>query len=172
MLDVGFISDLHLGHMAIAKARGFDDIDKYNEEVIRRINKVCGKRTLLFLAGDSVFESKKYIPLLGEIEARIALIGGNHETRNLFSELCKYVESISGALEYKDGIITHIPIHPQEMIRFKFNAHGHTHENLVKKFIYTPREVTAREIVDNRYKNISWDRLEGTPISFEKMISL
>lgn len=63
MIDVGFIGDLHLGHPTIAKLRGFDDIDVYNEEVIKRLNSVLHKRSLLYLVGDIAMENSKYFTI-------------------------------------------------------------------------------------------------------------
>ena len=170
MFDVAFISDLHLGHTAIMKLRGFEYIDEYNEEIIKRINSVCGKKTLLFVLGDITMENKKYIPLLGRLNCRIVLVGGNHDERSDFKLFSEYVESMSGCIEYKGFILTHIPIHAQEIDRFRGNIHGHLHEKTVKRRRYSPMKITVTEEEDERYLNVSWDRLEGIPISLERVL--
>lgn len=168
-IEVGFISDLHFGHKAIAKIRGFNDIDEYNEEVIKRWNSVCGKKTVIYLLGDISMEKKEYYPLLERLNGRKILIGGNHELKKDFEELTKYVEVVMGCIEYKGYILTHIPIHPQEVIRFKGNIHGHTHEKLVLKRRYYPTSITVEEIIDEKYYNVCWDRLEGIPQTLEEV---
>ena len=169
-MDVGFISDLHFGHYTIAKMRGFEDVDAYNEEIIKRWNSVCSKKTLIFLLGDVTMENKKYIPLLERLNGRKVLVSGNHDIRKHYEELSKYCESINGAIEYKGFVLTHIPIHPQEVLRYRGNIHGHLHDDTVKKLIYQPMSVKVLETKDIRYLNVSWDILEGIPISLEDLI--
>jgi len=170
MHDVALISDPHLGHPAIAKMRGFDDIDTYNEEVIRRWNLVCGKKTLVILAGDIAMENSKYYHLLDRMLGRKVVVGGNHDLKKDMEILLQHVEVVVGALEYKHCIVTHIPIHAQEVDRFLLNIHGHTHADLIKRWRYQAGGYVATETVDKRYFNISWDRLEGIPISFTELI--
>jgi len=172
VLDVAFISDLHLGHNAIAKLRGFDNIDEYNEEVIKRWNSVCGKKTMVIMPGDVAMENAKYYQLLDRMLGRKICIGGNHDLKGHSKELLKHVECIIGCMKYKDFIVTHIPIHTQEVERFSGNIHGHTHMESVKKKIYSPGTITVRETRDKRYINVSWDALEGVPIGMEKIIQL
>jgi calcineurin-like phosphoesterase family protein len=163
-LAVAVISDPHLGHPAIAALRGYDDIDEYNEVVIERWNSVCGKNTLTFLLGDISMEKKKYYPLLDRLNGRIAVCGGNHDLRQHSVELMKHVESISGCIEYKGCILSHMPIHPMELNRYIVNIHGHTHSELVKKITYRPMVAKAIEEIDLRYKNVSWEQLGGVPM--------
>lgn len=179
MLEVAFISDLHLGHSAIAKLRGFDDIELYNETVIERWNSVCGKRTLVFLAGDITMEKKTYYPLLDRMLGRKIVIGGNHDLRQHMADLSQYVEAVVGCEEYKGYIITHIPIHAQEISRFKGNIHGHLHEEYIRKQVLShnsdirsdrPYTVKVSDTQDKRYLNVSWDVLNGIPIGLNQLI--
>jgi calcineurin-like phosphoesterase family protein len=170
MIDVGFLGDPHFGHEAIAKIRGFTDIDKYNQEVVYRINSVLHKKSLLYLMGDITMENSKWYHLLDEIKARIVVIGGNHDLKKDFPELMKHVEAVLGCLKYHGAIFTHIPIHTQEVNRFLFNAHAHTHEELIKRWIYEAGGYIAKEEIDSRYTCLSWDRLEGIPWSWEQIL--
>ena len=170
MIDVGFIGDLHLGHPAIAKLRGFDDIDIYNEEVIKRLNSVLHKRSLLYLVGDITMENSKYYYLLDRILGRKVSIGGNHDLKQHSAELLKYVESIIGAMKYHGAIVTHIPIHTQEVHRFGFNIHAHTHLETIKAWRYQPGGYIATEYPDLNYTCVSWDQLDGIPISWNQIV--
>lgn len=170
MLDVAFISDLHLGHAAIAKMRGFDDIELYNETVIERWNSVCGKKTMVFLAGDITMEKKTHYPLLDRMLGRKIVIGGNHDLRQHMAELSRYVEAVVGCEEYKGYMISHIPIHTQEISRFKGNIHGHLHREYILNRAYQPLNVKVIETIDKRYLNISWDVLDGVPIGLNQLI--
>ena len=171
-IDVGFIGDIHLGHKAIAKMRGFDDIDEYNKEVIKRINSVVNKKTLLILVGDITMETRKYYPLLKEINCRLVVVGGNHDTKELIGELLNYVESVVGAFEYKGFIITHIPIHPSCLERYRANIHAHLHEKEIFKYIYEPLNIKVKRMLDENYICVSWDQLNGIPMSLEQAIAI
>jgi len=168
--DVQFIGDLHLGHKAIALLRGFENIDLYNQEIIKRFNSKTDKKTLSFILGDVVMESKKWLPLLSELKGRLVLIGGNHDLREHFTEYCKYFESISGCIEYKGFMLTHIPIHTHEISRFRGNVHGHLHAETIKRLDYQPLNVKVSETMDKRYFNVSWDILDGYPISLTELL--
>lgn len=171
MIDVGFIGDLHFGHAAIAKLRGFDDIDAYNEHIITQYNSVLHKKSLVFLIGDITMEKTTYYPLLDRLLGRKALIGGNHDMRNHTKEILEYIDSISGCVEYKGCIITHIPIHTQEVSRFRLNIHAHLHEKIIEHIQYMPMQIQARITEDPRYFCASWDRLNGVPVSLEQILA-
>ena len=169
-INVGVLSDPHFGHKWMAEKRGFLDVNEYNEEIIKRYNSVTNKRSLVIMPGDITMENKEFIPLIGRLNGRKILVGGNHDTRDLYPLLSEYFESIVGAMKYKGYIITHIPIHEQEVGHFAGNIHGHTHEKNVMKVIYRPMEIKARIVEDNRYFNCSWDILNGYPIEIGKLI--
>lgn len=171
MLDVGFISDLHFGHLNMAIKRGYKDLDTYHKDIIDKYNSVAGKKTMMIIPGDITMEKKSFYPLLNELNGRKIIVGGNHDLREHSREMLNFVESIVGALEYKGCIVTHIPIHASEVDRFRFNIHGHTHEHLVMRFFYNPLVVKTREEVDKRYKNVSWERLNGVPVSMDQVIN-
>jgi len=171
MIDVGFIGDLHLGHEAIAKLRGFDDLDEYHEYVIKQYNSVLHTRSLVYLLGDTTFEKPKYYYLLDKLIGRKISINGNHDLPRDIQELLKYVESAGGAINYKGYLLSHIPAHKQEMSRFKMNIHAHLHEDTIKLLTYTPLEVKVAITEDPKYFCASWDRLNGIPISLEQILA-
>ena len=170
MLDVGLIADLHLGHLAMAKMRGYSNLDDYHKDVIERYNSVAGKRTMMIIAGDLTMEKREYYPILNELLGRKIVVGGNHDLKEHTRDMLNFVETIVGAYDYKGCIITHVPIHPMEIGWYKFNIHGHTHKDIVMKIKYSPMAIVAKETPDERYKNICWERLDGIPISFKELV--
>jgi calcineurin-like phosphoesterase family protein len=171
MIDVGFIGDLHLGHPAMAKARGFDDLDEYHEYIIKQYNSVLHPRSLVFLLGDTTFEKPTYYHLLDRLLGRKISINGNHDLPKDALELLKYVEGIGGAMNYKGCLLTHIPAERKEMSRFRINIHAHLHEGIVKQFIYEPMEAKVTILDDPKYFCCSWERLKGVPISLEQIFA-
>ena len=68
---------------------------------------------------------------------------------------------VYGAKEYKNCLLTHIPIHPQKLFRCAVNVHGHVHDT---------------GITDNpegRYFNVNLEFHDFRPVPFfeiERMI--
>ena len=59
-------------------------------------------------------------------------------------------------------ILSHIPIHEQQLARFKKNIHGHLHSNHVMK-----DNGYGGKIIDSRYFNVSVEQIDFAPILFE-----
>jgi len=169
-LDRGFIGDIHFGHKTIAKIRGFDDVDEYNEEAIRRYNSVMGKHSIGFLFGDIAMENHKYYHLLDRMNGQKVVILGNHELPEDVKYLLPHITKLGGAIEYKGFIFTHVPIHVSQVGRYRGNVHGHTHEEIMMMYSYnlSPPKVTIE--LDPRYQCVSWDILNGVPIGFDALV--
>jgi len=122
-----FTADLHLGHKLAARLRGFGtDVDAHDRYVINKLNSRLIKKSKLWVLGDVGF-SRRSLELIRELktENRV-LILGNHDVAKAELYL-EYFKDVHGALKYKSYMLTHIPIHPQELLRFKANIHGHIH---------------------------------------------
>ena len=168
-MDVGLIADLHLGHLAMARMRGYSNLDDYHKDIIDRYNSVAHKKTMMIIPGDVTMEKKTFYPLLNLLNGRKIVVGGNHDLKEHIRDMLNFVETVVGAYKYKGTIITHIPIHPMEVHRYRCNIHGHIHDSLVYAD-YKPLLPSDKEIPDERYKNVSWERLGGVPISFNQLM--
>lgn len=156
MSKVYFISDLHLGHKNILNfARPeFSSLDEMHNCIIESWNKVVTKRDVVFVLGDVCFDHR-YLPLLDKLLGMKRLILGNHD-KFKHGELFKYFHTVHGALSYKQNMLTHIPIHPDEFYRWRYNIHGHLH---------------AYNLKDPRYINVNIDMMRGyTPVPFDTLI--
>ncbi len=167
--DVAFIGDLHFGHLWAAKTRGFETVDAHDEEVIARFNSVVGKKTLVFILGDIAMDKKHYYKLL-QLNGRKILIPGNHDKRENMKELATYFETVAADMEYKGCIATHMPIHPQENRYYMLNIHAHTHNSKIMRRRYQPGSITVHEEEDPNYFCVSWEQLDGIPISFKEIM--
>ena len=155
MAKVFCISDLHLGHKnLILNLRGFSSVEEHDELIISNWNKTVSKRDKVFLCGDIRMEKGDY-SILSRLNGNITVVLGNHELGQHVPELLKYVDKVAGSIAYKGYIITHIPIHPDEMQRWVANIHGHTHE---------------KSIDSNKYINVSCEALDYTPMEFTRLI--
>lgn len=151
-----FISDLHFNHTNMALKRGFSSAEEMNQHLIQKWNSVISKRDLVYILGDITMEKKAGYELLDLLKGDKHVVLGNHDRRQDIPELLKYVISVAGMINYKGTILTHCPVHPSELeFRFKYNIHGHVHENTLD---------------DPRYINVCCEAVDYAPVDFLKLI--
>jgi calcineurin-like phosphoesterase family protein len=169
MSIVRFIADPHLGHLNMAKRRGFNTIEEHDEYFVKQWNSVVAKRDLTYILGDITMESAKTYPILDRLNGRKIVVGGNHDKPGHTRELLKHVDSIAGMIQYKGIFLTHCPVHPREMkYRIKHNIHGHIHENFIEKeFRFLGIKIFSR--VDRRYHCVSCEHVNYTPKSLKEL---
>jgi calcineurin-like phosphoesterase family protein len=93
---------------------------------------------------------------------------GNHDRRQDVRKLLEHVESVAGMTQHKGVILTHCPIHPMELdYRFKYNIHGHIHDNVVMKDIV--EYAWLDPIPDERYICVSCERVDYLPKTLEEL---
>jgi calcineurin-like phosphoesterase family protein len=166
-----FIADLHLGHENMAIRRGFTCADEMNETIIQRWNSVVSKKDLVIIEGDITMEKIRDYPLLNQLKGLKTVILGNHDEPNHVTELLKYVNKVAGMIDYKkEFILTHCPIHPSQLeYRYKYNIHGHVHENSILKH---PALADYLGELDPRYINVSAEVIDYTPKTLEELLQL
>lgn len=150
-----FISDLHFSHLNMAVKRGFVDDNEMNEFIIDSWNSVVNKRDTIYILGDITMEKSHPYILLERLNGIKKVLLGNHDNPNHVPEMLKYVNWVGGMYKYKSGIIlTHCPIHLSEMSRFRYNIHGHVHENSLE---------------DKRYVNVSCEVVNYKPKTLNEL---
>lgn len=162
-------SDPHFHHENMAKRRGFSSAEEMNELIVKNWNNTISKHDCVFLLGDITMEKKQY-EILSRLKGVIHVVLGNHDQRQHVQELLKYVNSVSGIIDYKKiAILTHCPIHPSQLeFRYSYNIHGHVHENSVLDIYEDPKF----KIQDPRYINVCAEMIDYTPVEFLKLIKL
>jgi calcineurin-like phosphoesterase family protein len=123
------IGCLHLGHKSIAHHRGFQDEFYHDEHLIDSWNSVVDRRDLTYILGDITMETSKWYFQLDRLNGRKIVVLGNHDRHQDVRELLNYVESVGGAIDYKGCLLTHVPIHPNEIGFCRANIHAHIHQN-------------------------------------------
>ena len=155
-----FISDTHFGHTNMALKRGFTSAEEMDEHIVQKWNSKVLKKDTIFLLGDVTMEKANY-EILRRLNGYKKVILGNHDQPQHIPELLKYVNSVCGmfkkGFQETDGniIMTHCPIHESELERFKYNIHGHVHENSLE---------------DKRYINVSCEVVDYTPKLITELI--
>ena len=127
MSVVRFIGCLHLGHKAIAAHRGWNDVEEHDAHLIQEWNKVVDKRDTTYIVGDVTMEKSLHYSKLDQLNGRKIVVLGNHDRHQDVKQLLMHVDGVAGAVDYKGYIITHVPIHPNEVQFYRGNIHAHIH---------------------------------------------
>ena len=77
-------------------------------------------------------------------------------------EYLKYFEEVRAMKVFQWAILTHVPVHVDQLNRFRFNIHGHLHDHTVSRY-----DAEGNEYHDHRYFNVSLERIAYTPIPVE-----
>lgn len=156
MANVFFISDTHFGHSKIlefeAASRPFNTIEEHNEALIDNWNSVVTANDVVYHLGDVLF-GKANFPLLYRLNGIKKLIMGNHD-QYATSEYLIHFTKVHGSYQFDGNILTHIPVHVGQFVRYKMNIHGHLH---------------SKKLEDARYFNCSCEQIGLTPISYEEI---
>lgn len=167
------IGCLHLMHESMAKHRGYSDSWEHDYWLIQKWNSVVPKRSKVLILGDICMENSKGYHLLDELNGSKEVVLGNHDKSKDIPELLKYVDKVSGAVDYKGYILTHIPIHPNEVQFYRGNIHAHIHHiNRLEDCIVSNRymdEGCRNTSTINKYFNVDAKLLNYKPIRFDEI---
>lgn len=166
------ISDTHFSHANILKftdgkkpLRPFNSMEEMNEYMISKWNEVVGENDVVFHIGDVVFAQTGF-ECLGRLNGDKRLIMGNHE-RHKMEKYQEYFTDIRAYAEKNDFLLSHIPVHPSQMGRWKGNIHGHLHSGYV-----TMIDRNGDGIADPRYFCVSVERINYTPILLDEIFTI
>lgn len=132
-------SDPHFYHGNICKferspgvkLRPWDDAEQMTEDMIQWYNEMVEDQDRVYILGDIAFSPALMRKAVSRLKGRKVLVPGNHEP----PEMRKYFDlfdDVRGYIVKKGFIMSHIPIHPGSLSRWRLNIHGHTHANQTK----------------------------------------
>lgn len=128
MSKVYITSDWHIGHNGIASKfrTQFPSDDAHDDYVLGCARAVVGKNDVLIVVGDVTWCNAGIQKIKdAEFPCKMIMIAGNHDTLPTASYL-RIFHSIHGVYMYKGFWITHMPVHPNELLG-RQNIHGHCH---------------------------------------------
>jgi calcineurin-like phosphoesterase family protein len=179
MINTWFISDLHFHHRNILEyepvARPFSSLTEMHETIIQRWNSVVKPKDIVFILGDFCF-SKSGLGIALRLNGKKRLVLGNHDTFSSSDYLC-YFEKLYGVLFWNQCILSHIPVHSDQLgRRWHINVHGHLHSRIIKCTEYVgllpgTQEDVYREIEDKRYFNVSCEHHNLTPVHADVILA-
>jgi calcineurin-like phosphoesterase family protein len=126
MSKVYIISDTHFGHAWAAEHRGYNSVDEHDTDLVHKWNSIVTKRDTVWHLGDVFFGSTNHKPL-AFLNGYKRLVMGNHDHYSVDLYM-RYFNTIHGVGEYKDCVLTHIPVHIGQKYRWLKNIHGHMHD--------------------------------------------
>lgn len=180
MANIFFIADTHFGHESCytkfkradgSPLRPFASAKEGDEEMVRRWNLKVRPNDKVYHLGDiTMSTSAQSLEILDRLNGEKVLIKGNHDIHKP-QQYLKYFKDIRGVHQFDGMILSHIPIHSDSLSRWKVNVHGHLHYKAVYKSVYALFEGEGIEyqIVDTRYKCVSVEQIDYTPISIEEL---
>lgn len=163
MSNIYLISDTHFGQNSILSfkkedgsvLRDFSSIVDHDNYLIDKWNSVVKQTDKIYHLGDVGFRNWTTIhEIFQKLNGEKVLIKGNHDNFKL-SQYQQIFKDVRAYHILDKFLLSHIPIHPNSLSRWKANIHGHLHANSYE---------------DPRYINVSVEQLDDyTPISLEEL---
>lgn len=172
MPSVWLTSDTHFGHektcTVFKKADGsplrpFSCAEEMDEVMVSRWNERVKPADKVYHLGDVVI-SRKHLNTLRRLNGDKILIRGNHDIFKL-ADYTEHFRDIRGYHVMNGMILSHIPIHEQQLARFGCNIHGHLHSNRVMK-----GGKWGKDEFDPRYHCVCVEQTDFAPILFEDVV--
>lgn len=164
-------SDPHFGHKNIvkftnydgSKVRPWDDVEQMNEDMIRWYNELVDDADRVYILGDVAFTAAMMNHVVPRLKGRKCLIPGNHDPVKM-RKYFDLFDDVRGYVQRSGFIMSHIPLHPHCLGRWKVNIHGHLHNNRVMK------EKMYGEVSDERYYNACVERHNFRPVDLDVIL--
>lgn len=146
------------------KLRPWDDANEMTEDMIRWYNEMVDDQDRVYILGDVAFSPANIKNSVGRMKGRKVLVPGNHEPPKM-RKYFDLFDDVRGYVVKKDFIMSHIPIHPGSLSRWKLNIHGHTHANQVP----STNDVNE-DVMDNRYFCACVEQTNFRPILLDDIL--
>lgn len=154
-----FISDLHIGDQNILtyEHRPFSSLDEMRKTIVNNWNTRVEDTDPVYLLGDI-----GDISVLEELKGNIIIVCGNHDNDKKIKKEFPYIEVNTHPIMVDSMWLSHEPIGYMPPEIPYINIHGHLH-----RFDYG---LVGRKWADgNRYFNVSVEKINYTPISFDEI---
>lgn len=157
------VSDTHFAHKNIVvftddcgnKIRPWDDLDHMTEDMVRMWNEMVSPNDKVYHLGDVAIH-RRGLEVLKRLNGKKVLVRGNHDIFDI-EDYAEHFYDVRGVhvLDKHKVIMSHIPLHPDSMKRWRGNIHGHMHQ---------------RNLNDPRYFNVSVEQIGFKPILLDDVL--
>ena len=130
MNRVYVVADTHFSHRKVTEFRPFATVEEHDRVLVEQWNATVRKDDTVWHLGDVYLGGRDKHIILAALNGIKRLVLGNHDVypRELYAQ---YFPKIFGAAEVGRRIMTHIPVHPNQLERYEMNVHGHMHSNKI-----------------------------------------
>ena len=170
MANTFLISDTHFSHGNIIKFTHedgvsriryhWDTVEEMDEAIIDNWNCRVTSKDRVWVLGDFVM-NRRFLPIANRLNGRLKLIMGNHDIFKA-TDYLTYFEDVKGSHVLDRCFLSHVPIHPSSLSRFRMNIHGHYHQR---------RVLLPNGTIDHRYQSVCVEQIDYTPISLDEVIA-
>ena len=114
------------------------------------------KKDVVWHLGDVAWGKPALLKALPRLNGIKKLVMGNHDHYSTQTYLDVGFSKLYGIAQLKTGeVLSHVPLHPTQLQeRWTLNIHGHLHSRVVDGILY---------------RNVSCERINFTPISYEEL---
>lgn len=164
MANIFVISDTHFGHSAMLSFQKLDgslcrsefkDVTHMDETMVDNWNSVVKPSDHVYHLGD-VAMKKDMLAIVKRLNGKKRLIFGNHDIFDYKFYAEAGFQKLMGMRVISGVILTHVPIHADNLGRFRLNIHGHTH---------------YRKIDSPEYVNVCVEHTGYRPIPLDSILS-
>ncbi len=134
--------------------------------MIRWYNEMVDDQDRVYILGDVAFSPANMKNSVGRMKGRKVLVPGNHEPPKM-KKYFDLFDDVRGYVVKKGFIMSHIPIHPGSLSRWKLNIHGHTHANGVEEQY---GDALLGKPLDNRYFCACVEQTNFRPILLDDIL--
>lgn len=158
--NVYIIADTHFSHANVLifepTLRPFTTIEEHDRTLVEKWNAIVRPCDTVWHLGDVFFGGKDHHGILAVLNGNKKLVLGNHDAYPL-EVYQKYFTKIVGSIELHGFILTHVPVHPDQLQRrYVGNIHGHLH---------------SAKLDDLRYHCVSVEHTRLQPVLLNKVIN-
>ena len=180
MSNTFLTADCHFGHRGIVTffredgvtpERPWNTVEEMDEALVANWNSVVRPKDTIYVLGDFVI-NRSALHIARRLNGKKYLIKGNHDVLRA-SEYLEYFEDLLGSKGFDNNILTHIPVHTNQLRyyggRYEKNCHGHLHSKIVLADIYDREYEEWEYPPDNNYVCVSVEQTNFTPVAYEEL---
>ncbi len=132
-----------------------------------------GRNDIIYHLGDFCF-GKANLVIAERLNGKKRLIMGNHDCYPS-ADYLRYFEKIMGVMYWKMCVLTHIPVHVENLgSRAFLNVHGHLHSNVVmsNQIVAPDKEYPMNWLMkpDENYFNVSVEQNNLYPFHADQIL--
>lgn len=173
------VADPHFGHEGVCKftypdgspLRPWDSAVDMDRDMIELWNQTVAPTDKVYVLGDFCI-NRKALQTAKLLNGDKILIKGNHDIFKLSEYIDAGFRDIRAyhVLPAQRVILSHIPVHPNQLTRWRGNIHGHLHGNVVMRRGEQPTDDLVWMEPDERYVCVSVEQTSFKPILLDKAL--